>query len=67
VELGSPFGGESQPGQVPLYRIRQGLVPKIKSGPSGFTHLSLVILVENSDSSMLAHMMGHEGILPVGT
>jgi hypothetical protein len=27
VELGSPFTSKSQPGQVPLYRTRQGLMP----------------------------------------
>jgi hypothetical protein len=41
--------------------------PLIKSGLGGFTHLSWVILAKNSDSSMLAHMEGHEGNLPVGT
>jgi hypothetical protein len=30
----------------------------IKTGPGGFTHLSRVILAENPDSSMPAHMKG---------
>jgi hypothetical protein len=68
VEPGSPFGGESQSGQVPLHRIRQGVMPPlIKSGPGGFTHLSWVILAENPDGSMPAHTKGHEGNLPVGS
>jgi hypothetical protein len=29
VEPGSPFGVESQPGQVPLHRIRQELMPPL--------------------------------------
>jgi hypothetical protein len=70
VEPGSPFGGESQLGQVPLHRIRQGPIPPdlpIKSGPSGFTRLSRVILAKNLDDLMPAHMEGHEGNLPIET
>jgi hypothetical protein len=70
VEPGSPFRGESQLEQVPLKRIRQGLMtppPPIQSGPSGFTCLSQVILAENPDCSMPAHMKGREGNLPVET
>jgi hypothetical protein len=68
VEHGSPFWGQSQTGQVPLHRIRQGLMPPlIKSGSGGFTHLSWVILAENSDGSMLAHMKGRKGNLPIRT
>jgi hypothetical protein len=69
VETGSAFKGESQPGNVPLHRIRQGLMypPAIRSGPGGFTRLYRVILVENLDGSMLAHKKGREGNLPVGT
>jgi hypothetical protein len=69
VEPGSPFGGESQPGQVPLHRIKQGLMPPspIKFGLGGFTCVSWVILVQNSDGSMPAHMKGREGNLPIET
>jgi hypothetical protein len=60
---------EIQPGQVPLHRIRQGLMPPspIKSGPGGFTCLSWVTLVENLDGSIPAHTEEREGNLPVGT
>jgi hypothetical protein len=51
VEPRSPFGSESQPGQVPLYRT------------NGFTRLSRMILAENSDGSMSADMKGREGNL----
>jgi hypothetical protein len=45
VEPGSPFVGESQPGQAPLHRIRHGLMPPppIKSGQGGFKCLSQAI------------------------
>jgi hypothetical protein len=61
--------GESQPGQVPLHRIRQGLrpPPPMNSGPGDFTHLSRVILVENLDGSIPAHTKGREGNLSVRT
>jgi hypothetical protein len=68
VERGSPFGGESQPGQVPLHRIRHGpMPPQIKFEPSGFMRLSQVILAENPDGSKVAHTKGREGKLLVGT
>jgi hypothetical protein len=41
--------------------------PPIKSGLGGFTCLSWVILAENLDDLMLAHIEGREGNLPVGT
>jgi hypothetical protein len=43
------------------------MYPLIKSGPGGFSHLSRVILVENSDGLMPAHIEGHEVNLPVKT
>jgi hypothetical protein len=69
VDLGSPFRGESQPGQVLLHRIKQGLMPppSIKSRLGGFMSLSQVILAENPDGSMQAHTKGHKGNLLVGT
>jgi hypothetical protein len=68
VGHGSPFGVESLLGQLPLHRIRQGMMPPlIKSGTGGFTRLSWVILPKNLDSSMLAHKKACEGNLPVGT
>jgi hypothetical protein len=67
VELGSPFRGESQPGQVPLHSTRQGLMPPVKFGPGGFTRLSLIILAKNPDDSVPAHMKGREGNLSVKT
>jgi hypothetical protein len=39
----------------------------IRSELGGFTRLSQVILVENSDGSMPAHMKGREGNLLIGT
>jgi hypothetical protein len=41
--------------------------PSIKSGIGGFTRLSRVILAENLDGSMPAHIEGREGNLSVGT
>jgi hypothetical protein len=69
VEHGSPFEGESQPGQVPLHRIGQGLMPPplIKSRLGGFMRLSRVILAEKPVGSMPAHTKGHEGNILVGT
>jgi hypothetical protein len=69
VETGSPFGGEIQPGKVPLHRIRQGLIPPpppIKSGLGGFMLLSQVIRTVNPDSKMPV-TEGLEGNLPVQT
>jgi hypothetical protein len=43
------IGGESQPGQVPLHRIRQGPMPPNQ------------ILPEILNGSLLAHTKGHEG------
>jgi hypothetical protein len=57
VEPRSPFGAESQPRQVPLHRIRQGLMPPRSNRGQA----------ENSNVLMLAHTKGHEGNLPVGT
>jgi hypothetical protein len=59
--------GETQLGQVPLNRTRQGVMPPVKSGLGGFTRLSRVIPVKNMDGSVLAHMKGHEGNLPIVT
>jgi hypothetical protein len=69
VEPGSPFKGERQLGQVPLHRIKLGLMPPslIKFGLGGFTCLSRVILVQNSHGSMPAHMKGCEGNLLIET
>jgi hypothetical protein len=41
--------------------------PPIKSKLGGFKLLPWVILAENPDGSVLAHMKGHEGNLLVGT
>jgi hypothetical protein len=67
VEYESLFGGESQPGQVPLHRNRQRLMPPVKSTPGEFTRLSRVILAKNPDDSVPTHTKGHEGNLLVGT
>jgi hypothetical protein len=67
VEPRSPFGGESQLGQVPLHRIRQGLMPPIKSGSGGFTRLPQIIHAKNLDGSMSTHTEGHDGNLSFGT
>jgi hypothetical protein len=82
VESGSPLGGESQSGQVPLHRTRQGLMPPVKSRPGGFTRLSRIILAESLDGldtkledanledmklEELAHTKGDEGNLSAGT
>jgi hypothetical protein len=67
VEPGSPFEGESWPGPVPLHRTKQGLMPPVKFRLGGFTQLSRIILAENSDGSVPAHMKGREGNLMVGT
>jgi hypothetical protein len=40
--------------------------PLVKFRPGGFTRFSQLILVENSDGSMPAHMKGHEENLPIG-
>jgi hypothetical protein len=45
----------------------RGYYPLVKSEPGGFTHLSQVILAENPDGSMPAHMKGREGNLTIGT
>jgi hypothetical protein len=63
VEPGSPFGGESRPGQVPLHRANA----PIKFGSGGFTRLSQVILEEDLDGSMPAHTKESEGNHPVET
>jgi hypothetical protein len=52
---------------VPLHRIREGPMLPIKSGISGFTCLSRVILAKISDGSMAAHTKGCERNLPVET
>jgi hypothetical protein len=42
-------------------------MPLIKFRPGGFTRLSRIILVENSDGLMLVCIKGREGNLLVGT
>jgi hypothetical protein len=70
VEPGSPFGGERQPGQVPLNRTRHGLVPPPPPSQTRTWWLQASFpgnpWQENLDDSVPTHMEGMKGTSQMG-